>query len=226
MHLNAEALVDIAEGTRPESAAPHLAACEACRAQLRELRAMMSAAQDVDVPEPSPLFWDHLSSRVSEAVAAEGDADARLPPARLWRFGVPRRSSRGMASSEGGKPSRYVVWQALGAVAACLLIAIALGSRLLAPAPVVSPPTVVTVSPQVSVADAGSGLELIRDISSDDDASLTVVASLTDGLDMETVREAGLAPRGSAEHAVTHMSEGELRELGRLLQEELARSGA
>jgi hypothetical protein len=201
MHLNAEELVDLAEGTRPESAAPHLAACEACRAQLRELRTMMSAAQDVDVPEPSPLFWDHLSSRVSEAVEVEGDA--RLPR------------------------SRFVVWQAVGAVAACLLIAIALGSRVLAPAPVFPPPTIgVAVSPPVSVADAGAGLELIRDISSDDDASLTVVASLTDGLDMETVREAGLAPRGSAEHAVTHMSEGELRELGRLLQEELTRSGA
>ena len=130
-----------------------------------------------------------------------------------------------MASSEGG--SRYVVWQAIGAVAACLLIAIALGSRVRAPAPVFPPPPIgVAVSPAVSVADAGAGRELIRDISSDDDASLTVVASLTDGLDMETVREAGLAPRGSAEHAVTHMSEGELRELGRLLQEELTRSGA
>jgi hypothetical protein len=209
MHLNVEALVDIAEGTRPESAAPHLAACEACRTQLRELRAMMSAAQDVDVPEPSPLFWDHLSSRVSEAVAAQGDA--RVEPSGYARL----------------KPSRYVVWQALGAVAACLVIAIALGSRLLAPAPVVPPPSMfVAVAPPASVDDAGAGPELIRDISSDDDASLTVVASLTDGLDMETVREAGLAPRGSAEHAVTHMSEGELRELGRLLQEELARSGA
>ena len=59
-----------------------------------------------------------------------------------------------------------------------------------------------------------------------DDASLTLVASLSDGVDLETAREAGLAPRGSAEHAVTHMSDGELRELGRLLKEELARSGA
>ena len=46
MHLNAEELVDVAEGTRPESAAPHLAGCESCRAQLRELRAMLSAAQE------------------------------------------------------------------------------------------------------------------------------------------------------------------------------------
>jgi hypothetical protein len=224
MHLNAEELVDIAEGTRPESAAPHLASCAPCRTQLRELRAMMSAAQDAEVPEPSPLFWDHLSSRVSRAVEAE--ADARLPPARLWRFGVPRRSSRGMASSEGGTPSRYVGWQALGAVAACLVIAVVLGSRVLAPGPLPPPPIGVAAPPPVSVADAVIGPELIRDVTSDDDASLTVVASMTDGVDMETAREAGLAPRGSAEHAVTHMSEGELRELGRLLQEELARSGA
>jgi hypothetical protein len=200
MHLNAEELIDIAEGTRAESAVPHLASCEPCRAQVRELRAMMSRAQDAEVPEPSPLFWDHLSSRVSRAVAA--DADARR------------------------KPSRYVGWQALGAVAACLVIAVVFGSRVLAPAPVLLPPIGVAVAPPVSVADAVGGPELIRDVTSDDDASLTVVASMTDGVDMETAREAGLAPRGSAEHAVTHMSEGELRELGRLLQEELARSGA
>jgi hypothetical protein len=207
MHLNIEELVDIAEGTRPQSTAPHLAACEPCRAQVRELRAMMSAAQDVDVPEPSPLFWDHLSSRVSQAV--EADLDARRTPSRDLR------------------PSRDVGWQALSAVAACLLIAIALGSRLLAPAPVLPPPSIgVAVPPPASVADAGIGPELIRDVTSDDDASLTVVASLSDGVDMETAREAGLAPRGSAEHAVTHMSQGELRELGRLLQEELTRSGA
>jgi len=214
MHLNAAELVDIAEGTRPESATPHLASCEACRAQVRELRAMMSAAQDAEVPEPSPLFWDHLSSRVSAAVEKEGDGDARLTPSRYL---TPWRDL---------KPSRFVVWQGLGALAACAVIAIALGSRVLAPAPVLLPPIGVAVRPPASVADAATGPELIRDVGSDDDASLTVVASMTDGVDMETAREAGLAPRGSAEHAVTHMSEGELRELGRLLQEELARSGA
>src|SRR6185436_9900014 len=72
-HLKDEELVDIAEGTRPESSAPHLGGCDTCRAQLHELRAMLSAAQEVDVPEPSPLFWDHLSSRVRAAVAADGE---------------------------------------------------------------------------------------------------------------------------------------------------------
>jgi hypothetical protein len=198
MHLNAEALVDIAEGTRPESAAPHLAACELCRAQVRELRAMMLAAQDVEVPEPSPLFWDHLSSRVSRAVAEEG------PRLALFSF------------------LRTRTFQASAFVAVmALLVAVVLTPRI--PAPV---PASIDAPAPGSVAEADIGLELIRDVTSDDDASLTVVASLTDDVDMETAREAGLAPRGSAEHAVTHMSAGELRELGRLLQEELARSGA
>jgi hypothetical protein len=32
---------------------------------------LIAALREVEVPEPSPLFWDHLSDRVREAVAAE-----------------------------------------------------------------------------------------------------------------------------------------------------------
>jgi hypothetical protein len=71
MHLSADDLVDLADGTRPESSAPHLTSCGACRAQLADLRMMMRAAVAADVPEPSPLFWDQLSRRVHEAVEAE-----------------------------------------------------------------------------------------------------------------------------------------------------------
>jgi hypothetical protein len=49
---------------------------------------------------------------------------------------------------------------------------------------------------------------------------------LTEHLDLGAAGEAGLAPGGSAEHAVTHMSDDDLRELRRVLQEELAHSGA
>ena len=59
MHLRPDELVDLAEGTRAESAAPHLAECAVCRLQLGDLKAMISAAAEVDVPEPSPFFWDH-----------------------------------------------------------------------------------------------------------------------------------------------------------------------
>ena len=79
MHLTPEELIDFAEGTRAEAAAPHLQSCEVCRHHIVALRATMSAAADVDVPEPSPLFWDHLSQRVHEAVAAEEAPGARFP---------------------------------------------------------------------------------------------------------------------------------------------------
>src|SRR5215212_855316 len=84
MHLSDVELVDLADGTRPESSAPHLAACEPCRRQLLDLRRMMSATASVDVPEPSPLFWERFPDRVREAIAEE----ARTP--RAWWSGLLR----------------------------------------------------------------------------------------------------------------------------------------
>jgi hypothetical protein len=199
MHLTSEELVDIAEGSRSEASAPHLAGCGPCRAQLTDLRAMMSVARDVDVPEPSPLFWDHLSSRVSAAVAAEA-------------AGTQLTSSRDLFRTLFGSRTLQVAV----ALAASLLVVVLVNGRPTAPAVVEAP----GVALAVDTAPDPLG------VAADDDDSLTLVASLTDGQDLETVREAGLAPRGSAEHAVTHMSDGELRELRRLLKEELTRPGA
>jgi len=82
-----------------------------------------------------------------------------------------------------------------------------------------------SVASVVSVADADATPDRLSGPIADD-VSLTLVASLTDGQDLEVVREAGLAPSGTAEHAVAQMSDGELRELGRLLKEELGGPGA
>ena len=204
MHVNTEELIDIAEGTRPESAAPHLALCEQCRAQLHDLRAMISAAREIDVPDPSPLFWDHLSARVSAAVAAES-APARLKPLR--------DVAGTLAAWFGGRAFRA------GAVVA--LFAMLLAVILMPHTPPASSPS---APPSTSVADAAAPSELLGDVLADD-ASLTLVASLTSTLDLDAASDAGLAPSGSAEHAVTHMSDGELRELRRLLQQEFTRSG-
>lgn len=199
MHLSSEELVDIAEGTRPETAAPHLASCDVCRAQVNDLRSMMSAVQSIDVSEPSPLFWDHLSSRVRDAIAAEAAPRRAWLDLALWR---------------------RAAWDPMSVVAvAAIVMMVVVKSLVTAPVPT-------ALAPAASIADAGAATELLSDVASGDDASLWVVASLTDDVDLETVREAGLAPRGSAEHAVTHMSESELRELGRLLKEELTRPGA
>jgi len=78
-HLTPEELVDLAEGARPSSSAAHLESCAACRRQLADFAEMMAAATALEVPEPSPLFWDHLSAHVRETVASEG-----VPPAASW----------------------------------------------------------------------------------------------------------------------------------------------
>ena len=196
MHLRPDELIDLAEGTRTESSATHLAECAVCRLHLAELKATMSAAADVDVPEPSPLFWDHFSARVRQAVDAEA-----APRRSFWTW------------------SRLLI-PAVSVAAAVLAVAVTLnwGNT----GHVAGPPPVAVPAPAAPVAS----VDLLADPQSAGDTALTLVAELSSDMDFETAREAGLAARGSAEHAVTHLTGSELRELQRLLQEELARSGA
>jgi hypothetical protein len=211
-HLDADQLVDLAEGARPESSAPHLAVCEQCRRQVGELRAMMSAAADVDVPEPSPLFWDHLSQRVHDAVAVDAAA------ARLSR---PRSILSGWL---GLRLSGWLGLRAMSAAAvlvvASLVLAVMFESRVMAPHRMPLPPGAVA-----AVFQAAPPPDLLSDSPVENDASLSVVAGLAAELDAEAANEAGLATVGSADHAVTHMNAGELRELQRLLKVELTPSG-
>ena len=213
MHLTPEEVVDLAEGTRDEQSAPHVLVCARCRGQLVEARATLAAVASVEMPEPSPLFWDHLSRQVSEAVAADSAAD---------------RMSRRM-----GRPVTWWTRVALpmsAGVLAVLTLVVVLGPALRSvrvpgdSAPSLSPGNVSRDAADVSPASTG---ELLSDtLTPSVDASLEFVADLAAGLDVSASDQAGLASRGSAEHAVTHMSGEELRELGRLLREELARSGA
>jgi hypothetical protein len=207
MHLNADELIDLAEGTRPDASAPHLAGCDRCREQLAELRAMMStitSPSQAEVPEPSPLFWDHLSARVRVAVSAEHEPRSGWIDVASWR--------------------RLLLPLPRAAIAAVVVAAV-VGSRLLAPhAP--SPAAVHSVpAPPPGVADSMAA-DRLGDAASGDDESLTLVASLAEHLDLDGAGEAGLAAGGSAEHAVTHLSDDDLRELRRVLKEELARWGA
>src|SRR6476620_5547728 len=85
-HLTAEELVDVAEAARSEASMPHLQTCDVCARRVTEHRAAMSDVRDVDVPEPSPLFWSQFSRRVSEAVDSE-----RRPARTEWlRWATPR----------------------------------------------------------------------------------------------------------------------------------------
>jgi hypothetical protein len=69
-HLTDGELVDHVDGILPSARTAHLDACTACRQRAESLReAIGSIAPAADaVPEPSPLFWDHFSRRVREAV--------------------------------------------------------------------------------------------------------------------------------------------------------------
>lgn len=86
-HLAPEQFVDLLEGHAAESALPHLQQCGACRTQLADLRATWEATSSVEIPEPSPLFWDHLSARVRDAVSAEQGHHTSRWSLRSWRGG-------------------------------------------------------------------------------------------------------------------------------------------
>jgi hypothetical protein len=68
VHLTDSEFVEHVEGVlRPERVA-HVQTCNACRRQVERLTAALADARAVDVPEPSPLFWDHFSAQVRAAV--------------------------------------------------------------------------------------------------------------------------------------------------------------
>src|SRR5436190_21719819 len=78
-HLNPDQLLDVADGTRTAGEFAHLQSCAACARQIAGLREAIRDAKNVTVPEPSPLFWDHLSARVRQAVAEDDRNAARRP---------------------------------------------------------------------------------------------------------------------------------------------------
>jgi hypothetical protein len=132
MHLDRDGLLALAE-SRTSADDPHLAACSRCRAEVDALRDVMGRLVD-EVPEPSPLFWEHFSARVRAAVA-----DQQLAPAPAWWA--------------GWRPWTY----ALGTCAAMVLVVgIAWPHR---PAPAV---TVATGASAVAETDAPS-LALVSD---------------------------------------------------------------
>jgi hypothetical protein len=197
-HLTPEQLVDLAEGTLAAPSTPHLESCEACQAKVEALRRTLSAVAAVDIPEPSPLFWDRLSARVREAVEAE-PANGTSKFARWsWRT-VPWR----------------VVPLWVGSLAVVVLtVAIMTRGRVSeAPRPASSIAVVSESQAEVAVVP--------------DDPSLALVADLITDLDWDAVVEAGLTTHvGVDDDVVTQLTDGERRELRQLLRMELGRPPA
>jgi hypothetical protein len=209
-HLTPEELIDLAEGARAPASAPHLQRCAACREALAGLRTMLAIAADNEVPEPSPLFWDHFSANVQTAVAAEVGPDGTSGRSGLSWFGglwarwtsLPETGPRGVAAA--------------GAAVALLLVVVVLA---------------------IGLGWRGDGAGASRTVASDaagapmselqnDDPSLAVMLELTRDMDLDTASDAGLATHvGGADGVISQLTAPERRELDRLLKEALAKPG-
>jgi hypothetical protein len=128
-HIQADERLALIEAGE-EPAHPHLARCARCRAEVAEGRAVLRDARLVDVPEPSPLFWDALSRRVSGGITEAGHRQVRS----VWPFW------------------RALIPLTVGVVALLIAVGVDRGTR---PVPAAQAPAAATID-QVS---AWSGVE-------------------------------------------------------------------
>jgi hypothetical protein len=82
-HLTSHELIDDLDGTLDRPRAAHLDACARCREQAAALSGVMTELGADEVPEPSPLFWEHFSARVRQSTAEAAAPASGL--ARVWK---------------------------------------------------------------------------------------------------------------------------------------------
>jgi len=146
-------------------------------------------------------------------LTAAADASIAAPSPLFWdQFSQRLHDAVAMEPVRGGSRSwfgGFGVPLAAGAAVAALILAVST-ARLIAPHPNLSPPQLAFVAAPPEPQEAG-------------DPSLELMADLAGGMvDWDAVEEAEFTARGTADHVVTHLTEAELLELRRLLQEELA----
>ena len=202
-HLSRSEIVDLVEETLPQERAAHLELCAACRDEFETIRAALRDVAAVDVPDPSPLFWEHFQARVRDGVAKTPRSAwdwirvrgfAPLPAALVAVLVV------GFAISSGLMRGRSALVTGPGAPAA--------GSSTAGPA-------------TIDLQDQGISAVL-------DARDAEVWAVLTDAaadVGFEDAHAAGMQVYpATIDRAVQNMSPDERNELGRLLQSELKRS--
>ena len=70
-HLSRDERLLALDGALNAARQAHLTSCPSCRTDVATLGGVLARVRAVDVPEPSPLFWDHLAARVGDAIARE-----------------------------------------------------------------------------------------------------------------------------------------------------------
>lgn len=195
-HLTAAEMIDLLEGTLADERRAHARECARCRDEAAQAAIAYEAARDAEIPEPSPLYWEHLSQRVHDAIR-------QAPPHARWRA--------------------LLEWRgALAAAAAVMLLVI--GTTLSWRAGVgVSPPSA-PIAPTIATTAETSTTDALQNASLESGADWEVVAGAAEGMEWDTAGEAGLGVKpGAAEHAVLQLSDDQREELARMLQAEIAR---
>jgi len=88
-HLTPGEFIDAVEDTLAPARRAHLASCGVCSQQAAQLATVLRETREIEIPEPSPLFWDRLSERVQTAIVDAGVPEGRLPRWLRWPVLVP-----------------------------------------------------------------------------------------------------------------------------------------
>jgi len=210
-HLSREELIDSLEQTLPAAREAHMDSCATCRAERESLRRVLERVVAVDVPEPSPLFWEHFSAHVRDRVAHQ-------PPPRpsAWPAWATLPVSRWSA----------LRWPNWAVASATLMVCATLGwvgwndYRYGRYAGALAPGGRATAD--YAYASRPESVLLPSDAPSEEDWNLVV--SMAEDVTVDETEEAGLAVRpGAAERVMADLSSEQRRELARLLTAEMAR---
>ena len=206
-HITDVEFIDLVDGTLAPARARHLDACESCRASASAIRETLARAANAEIPEPSPLFWDHFSARVQEGVRAESVAPSG------WF---------------GWAQSATMKWAMSGALLTLLLFAVVW--RASAPRPgssaseqIATASTTGPADPDAFDPDLDEAWALVRTVA--DDVARDTPASDEIAWDEVATEGFGVRP-GAVEHAMVALTGDERSELLRLLQAETKQPGA
>ena len=204
-HLTDAEFVDCLDGTLSPARTAHVASCERCRKTVDDLRDGIARPAEDHVPEPSPLFWEHFSGRVHEAVR---EADASSAPGWLgWTRGATVR------------------WSLSGAALTLALVAgVWLASRP-TPRPQFPAPALATHAPDAIPVAQPDAFDAAFD--ADADEAWSLVRTVADDVTWDDATSDGFGLRpGSTERALVTLTVDERSELARLLQAETRQPGA
>jgi hypothetical protein len=208
-HLSRAELVDFIEASPhlPAERSRHVSTCDECRADADALRSMRALARADEVPEPSPLFWDHFSARVADAVREQ--VTERNPDA---------------SDGTGWRRAPFATWAAAATMAVLVMLTVVWRTTLHAPAPARGPAIAGTAAGNGTVAPGAASAVDESDV--DADEAWAVVRAAAQDLRWDEAHAAGLSAHpGAAEGLALELTADERSELGRLLDKELKHTG-